>query len=341
MNRSQKSFLASFLMLLISSLAYSQVNDSLSVKQTVPDSLRKKAVAYLAGKFADTRPINIEYTQQMPSTYEVEPQTGATMPNGKIKNFSMVKTNLNYNFLRKQTWMLGASFEYRLFNMGTEFTDQSTGTLMSVNNNFHYHSSSLNFTYFSKLFGKTVVYGATASVDGGSKGFERVRGLVYGTMILKSNDRTTMTAGAILNVGPNNQIPALPIFTYEHKFGKNMSIDVLLPRQLLLRKYFPTKSRLSIGAEMDQVDFFLYNVNSLNPKITYEWQQAAANTGLIYEHLLGDYFIATFRAGARVPFGGRFYEKNEVKDPIFKIKSGASLYFNVGISFNPFISKKR
>lgn len=337
MNTNKKTFLAILLMLLITSFAYSQDNDSISEKQRLPESLRQKAVAFVAGELARTRPINIEFTSQLPSTYEVEPQTDALLPNGKIKSLNVLKTNLNYNFIRKQTWMLGASVEYKYFNMKTELNDPSNTSLKLINSNFHYHSSSLNFTYFSRLFGKTVVYGASASLDGGNKGFERVRGSVYGTMVLKANESTKIMAGAIVNIGPNSQLPALPMFTYEHKFGKDMTIDILLPKQVLLRKYFPGKSRLSIGAEMDQTDFFLYNVHSLNPNITYEWQQANANTGLIYEHLLGKYFIATFRAGAKIPFNGRFYEKNEVKDPIFKISSQASLYFNIGISFNPFL----
>ncbi|MGF7025007.1 hypothetical protein [Sphingobacterium sp. HSC-15S19] len=323
-------------------LALPSFSQTQPLKKQLPDSLRQKAVAFMANKFADARPLNIEFTVQLPTDYTVNSQKGNSLPDGKITNFNQLKTNLNYNFIRKRKWMLGASVEYRYYSITNETsTEQQPTVTNSLKSNFSYHSSSINFTYFSRLFGKTMIYGVNGIVDGSEKGFERTRGLVFGSMILKADQRTKIIVGAMANVGPNAQIPVLPMFTYERKFGKDMVMDILLPRQILLRKYFPHRSRLSIGAEMDQTNFFLYDIKSFDSSKIYEWQQASSNTGLIYEHILGKYFIATFRTGAKIPLSGRLYEKNKVRDPLFKISAAPSFYFNIGISFNPFMPLKR
>ncbi|MBO9728503.1 MAG: hypothetical protein J7623_07700 [Chitinophaga sp.] len=329
-------------MSVITTVAYSQTRqDSITGKEKFPDSIRQKAVAFAANKFAIARPLNIEFTTVRPYTYTLNPQEKSFLPGGKVTSFSQLKVSSNINFLRRQRWMLGATVDYRFYSIGTEITDPSANTGKSYYNNYHYYTTAINFTYFAKLFGKTAIYGASLMGDGSGDGFERVKGFMYGTVVLKADARTRLTAGAMLNVGPNNQLPALPVFTYERKFRNDFVLDILLPKQLLLRKYFSNKSRLSVGGEMDQTHFFLKNVTLLNPAVKYEFQQVNVNAGLTYERLLANKFVLTFRTGARVPFNGRFYEKNDVKNPVFKVSSGTNLYFNVGVSFNPFIKKKK
>ena len=335
MNRRKELYLTLILSFLISGTSFSQIRQD-STKQQPPtlDSMHLKTLSYLASRFAIARPLNIEFSSALPYHYTLERQKNVQLPSGKITAFSQVKASTSYNFIRKQRWMLGGTLDLRYYNIGSQQSgsDASTEQRASAGDNYFYHSTSLNFTYFSRLFNKTTIFGSSFIAEGSQKGFERMRGLIYGTMILKSNDRTKMTAGAVLNIGPNSQIPALPIFTYEHKFHNDMSLDILLPKQIWLRKYFSKKARISVGAEMDQLDFFIYNVNTLNPSLRYEFQQPFANSGLMYERLLGESFILTLRSGVRVPFNGRFYEKNQVKDPIFKVSSDAGMYFNAGIS---------
>lgn len=339
-HQNQKRYVVSIFLLLANSVAFSQVNSGSSPhKSALPDSISQKALAYAMSKFAIARPFNVEFTMASPIEYTLKPQGNEVLPNGKLTSFNQIKASTNYNFLKKKRWMLGATLDFRYYNIGADLDDPIAPK--SVNNSYLFHTSALNFTYFSKLFGKTVIYGSSLMVDGSEERFERVRGLVYGTMVLKANSRTKMTAGAVVNIGPNYQFPALPVFTYEQKFQNNFVLDIILPKQILLRKYYPRRSRVSIGVEMDQSDFFFYNINTLNSSLIYEFQQTNANAGITYEHLLGGNFILTFRTGARIPFGGRFYEKSDVKNPLFKLSSDPSLYFNMGLSWNPFIPKNK
>ncbi|WP_205945164.1 hypothetical protein [Pedobacter psychrodurus] len=116
---------------------------------------------------------------------------------------------------------------------------------------FNYLFSSLNFTYFSSLFKKRMIYSSSFLVDGSEKHFERIKGIFTGTMVLKANQRTKMTAGVLVNIDQSAQSPIIPTFSYEHKFNNGLIADIVLPRSIYLRKYMFGNGRASLGTELD------------------------------------------------------------------------------------------
>lgn len=302
------------------------------------DSIARKVQAYAAGKFAIARPLNIEFTNT--GSYKFRSLRGdAPSTGGEVKRFSQLKVSANINFIRKEKWLLGATLGYRYTSVRSDILKGIPNTVETIRNEYHYQFSSLNFTYFSKLFNKRTVYSASILVDGSEKHFERVKGVITGTIVLKANQRTRMMAGIMVNLDPSAQSPFIPIFTYDHKFGNGMLLDITLPRGIFVRKHLFTNGRLSLGTEMDRTSFYLYDFDGTSRK--FEYRQLDINSGLTYEHLIANYFVLAARTGVRITPSGRVFRKEgSFSSPELQTSPDPAFYLNVGISFNPFARKR-
>ncbi len=325
----KKSTPLSFVMLLICSPCFGQKKDSIPEKIT----------AYVADKFPSTRVLNIEHYQLASHKFNSSLLNGP-QTNGKITNMYQTKINLNPSFIKKRRWSLSGSFSYRHVGATTEYTNPTDQLQTIVKDTYHYHTSSVNFAYFAKLLDKMVVYSGSVVVDGSEKNFERVKGLVTATMILKANLKTKMTLGLVGIVDPSAQIPIIPTFSYEHKLKKDWIIDIVLPQRLLLKKEVFGNGRISLGSELDGTGFYLYQFN--RSAGTYEFRQIEINTGAIYEHYFGGSFIGTVKTGYKSITSGRVFEKSKSFDNyLFEAKPDGAMYLNLGVSFNPFAKNKK
>ena len=291
------------------------------------DSIPQKVVAFVTDKFPQTRDLNIEFTQLTP--YKFSPELyDADLPENKIKNYQQVKANANVYFIKNRKWILSTSLNYRF----THLESENEMPLFNNEQNFHYHSEALSLTRFSKLFNKIAIYSATASVDGSEQHFERIRGMLTASLVLKATADTKMTVGLAVIIDPSSQVPAMPIFTYEHRFNNGWVADVILPKKMVMRKDVFKNGRLSLGTEMDGTNFYLYPDGK-----RYEFRQLEINSGAMYEHKLGNNLIGTLKAGLRATPSSRIFAKEDsFNDYIFDMNAKPSFYFNVGISYNPF-----
>ena len=291
------------------------------------DSIPQKVVAFVTDKFPQTRDLNIEFTQLTP--YKFSPELyDADLPENKIKNYQQVKAYANVYFIKNRKWMLSTSLNYRF----THLESENEMPLFNNEQNFHYHSEALSVTRFSKLFNKIAIYSATASVDGSEQHFERIRGMLTASLVLKATADTKMTVGLAMIIDPSSQVPAMPIFTYEHRFNNGWVADIILPKKVVMRKDVFKNGRLSLGTEMDGTNFYLYPDGK-----RYEFRQLEINSGAMYEHKLGNNLIGTLKAGLRATPSSRIFAKEDsFKDYIFDMNAKPSFYFNVGISYNPF-----
>ena len=318
--------------MLIASVGFSQTRDSIAKR--APDSIPKRAVAYAADKFAIARPLNIEFIHTAPYNYTAK-TSGKSLPQSKVTSFSQVKVSANVNFIKRKTWLLGATLGYRYTSAGADVIIPATGGIKTTEDGFHYHFTSLNFAYFSTLFNKRTIYTSSILVDGSDKHFERVKGVLTGTMVLKANQRTKMMVGILINIDPSAQSPFIPTFTYEHKFNNGLIADIILPRSIYLRKNIFTNGRLSLGTEMDRTSFYLYNLDGTSQK--YEYRQLDINSGLTYEQVIANYFMVTAKTGIKLTPSGRIFEKEKsFGSPVFQTSPDPAFYFNIGLSFNPF-----
>ncbi|RLJ32994.1 hypothetical protein CLU97_2466 [Chryseobacterium sp. 7] len=296
------------------------------------DSIPLKVRAFFADKIPQARNFNLEYTLVTPSSFSSQLQ-GKDLPDNKMKSFQQVKADANIYFIKNRSWLLSTALSYRYTSIGNE---KPLIPETESPQNFHYHSEAINLSYFSKLFKKTAIYSASISTDGSEQHFERIRGLVTASLILKATPKTKMSLGLAGIIDPSAQIPVLPVFTYENRFSNGWVLDILLPKKVLVRKNISSNGRLSFGTEMDNTSFYTYHNNN-----TYEFRQVALNSGAIYEHNLGGNFIGTFKTGLRANINSRAFNKKEsFNDYIWKGTYQPSFYFNAGISYNPFERQK-
>ncbi|MCT2564019.1 DUF6268 family outer membrane beta-barrel protein [Chryseobacterium herbae] len=292
------------------------------------DSIPLKVRAYFADKFPQNRDLNIEFTQTAPFQFSSK-LDGKDLPDNKVKSFQQLNAGANIYLVKKKTWLLSTSLNYRYIAFNTE---EPIIPETDKKNDFHYHSEAINFSYFSKLFNKVAIYTASASVDGSNQHFERIRGMVTASVVLKATPKTKMLIGIAGFIDPSAQVPILPIFTYENRFNNGWMLDILLPKKILVRKDIFANGRISLGTEMDNTSFYMYKNNR-----TFEFRQLEINSGAIYEHNLGSNFIGTLKTGIRAVPRARVFDKEEsFRDYIFEASYKPSFYFNVGISYNPF-----
>jgi hypothetical protein len=292
-------------------------------KDTIPQST--KVIGVVADKFAVARPLNIEFSSASPYNFSSKP----SIPENKVNNYTQAKISANVNFIKRKTWLFGASAGYRYTHIERDY-----------NEDYNYLFSSLNFTYFSTLFKKRTVYSSSLIVDGSDRHFERVKGMLTGVMVLKANRTVKMTVGLVVSIDPSAQTPVIPIFTYEQKFKNGLIADITLPKSVYLRKYvFDRRARISLGTELDRTSFYVYHIDSTSQR--YEYRQLDINSGVVYEHAIGA-FVITGKTGIRWTPSGRLFKKEDsYKDFVLEAKPDPTFYVNIGVSFNPFTMLKK
>ncbi len=299
----------------------------------------KQITAYTANKFDFAKPLSVSFTQLTPYDYSAKTKSG-DLPDGKVNNISQLKASINTHFIQQKKWQLGVGLGYEMTSIWSDLPTANHQVKQDFEDQFHYHYSSVNFTYFSKLFKKNVVYTASAIVDGSDKHFERIKGLGTATMILKADQKTKIMVGLVAVIDPSSDVPVIPTFAYERKFENGWSADIFLPQRLMIKKEVSDKGRFSLGTEFGRTAFYIYDSNDSAKK--YEFRQIELNNGLTYEHLLGKYFVLSAKSGLRYTPTARIFEKDEsFNDYLYEMKPKSGFYFNVGLAFNPFFKNNR
>jgi hypothetical protein len=311
--------------------------------QQKADSLQKRAALEIKEKFPQARLLNIEYGQSLSRDFNSDLLEQA-YNEGKIKSQNAIKVAANVPLYRTRKWSLTASANYQYNQFEFENVQNSTTKIFEQNGkeDFHNLSGALSSTYFSSLFKIPVIYNASVIVDGNDKNAERVKGFLGATLIIKRTERTTMTVGAIAFIDPTSQIPFFPTFSVNHKFKNSpWEVDFILPQRLLLRRFVGENGRFSIGSTFGSTGFYV-NVDSPNFADVYQYSQLELKSGVMYEHRINDFLVGTVQGGFQNFISNRLTEKGEYnKDFIYKNKQNGTGYFNVGLSIDPFVKRKK
>ncbi|MGS2763032.1 DUF6268 family outer membrane beta-barrel protein [Sinomicrobium sp. M5D2P9] len=318
-----------FIALLSSSAIYAQESN---------DSVKKKVAKEITDKFPGTRFLDIQYEQFTPTDYTSELEN-RDLEEGTIKSQKRVKVALNFPIVKKKKYVISGSVRYKYdsfeFSDVENKLDPENSLFHDGQENFHYFSTALNFTYFSKLFGKTFIYNGSITADGSDKGYERINAVLIGSLVLKRTEQTTITAGLLVQTKRTSIFPVLPVFSYEHKFQSSpWTLDVVLPKYVYFRRTLFGRDRLSLGLNFDGEDVFAYP-NQPRFQDDYAYRRNEIKTGFIYEYKLSNKIFTTFQGGVSTIFSGQLREINSV-DQIITTTQDINGYFNIGISFNPF-----
>lgn len=160
--------------------------------QIETDSVRTKTVKAITTRFPSTRFLDFQYEQFSPGDYDADLYE-KLFEKGTLKSQKRFKAALNAPIIRKEKWTLSGSLRYKFESLEFEnyenFVSTSTPIYHTDNENFHFYSTGLNFTYYSKLFGKTFVYNASFIAEGSNGGFERINGVLIGSFLLKKQNK--------------------------------------------------------------------------------------------------------------------------------------------------------
>lgn len=306
--------------------------------QSESDSIKKKTVKAITTRFPSTRFLDFQYEQYSTSDYDSD-LYGKPYEKGTLVSQKRFKAAMNFPIVKKEKWILSGSLRYKLESFDFENTTYAPaeGSVLyhADHENFNFFSTGINFTYYSKLFGKTFLYNASVIAEGGNGGFERINGVLIGSFILKKTEQTTMTAGMLLQSNTTAISPVLPTFTYEHHFlNSQWSLDFVFPKYLYMRRPLLDNGRLSIGAAFDNESFYVYPHQS-GFKDVYQFNRNEIKSGFIYEYRFNKQIITTLRAGVSNTLKGNFRESGATKE-LMTVNQDMNGYFNIGISYNPF-----
>jgi len=306
------------------------------------DSLLAKSEERIKEKFPGTRLLNFEYGQSLDRQFESE-LFGERFQEGEVRFQQNFQATANLPLYASQRLYLMGSFNYRytafeLDNMvvdGVEDDNQNGGI------KFHYFSTTLRSMLYGSLFNRPVIYNASLLIDGNENGFERMKGMLGLSFVIKQTKRVTMTLGAVVFVDPTSQIPFFPAFSYNYHFrNPAWELDFVLPQRLLLRRYIGENDCLSVGSTFGSTGFYV-NMGHPDFATVYEYGQLEIRSGITYEHRFNDYLIGTFKGGVQHFIGNRLTEKGEpTGDFIYKNEQRPTGYFQIGISIDPFTTAK-
>jgi hypothetical protein len=326
---------------IISILIFLFISIAASSQET---QFKKQTDSIIRSEFPITRVLNVAYGQSFARNFDSK-LYDEDFQTGKINNQKTLKINANIPLIKTRKWTLTASGEYSFNEF--EFKDLeniSNTTIFEQNGivDFHNFSTALSSTYFSMLFKKPAIYNASFIVDGNDQGFERIKGFIGASLILKRNANTTITAGVIAFIDPTSQIPFFPTFTYNHKFENSIwEFDFIMPQRIIFRRPVHTNGRFSIGTEFGGNGFYV-NVDAPNFPKVFEYSQLELNSGITYEHKLAFNTFLTLKGGVTNYISNRLTEKGkDTKDYIYKNTQDMTGYFNVGVSYNPFVKRKK
>jgi hypothetical protein len=311
--------------------------------QQITDSLQQQTAISIKEKFPRARRLNFEYGQGLNRDFSSKLFDEA-FQEGEIKTQRSFVASANIPVYKTQKWSLTASANYQFNEFEFDNLSNTSNTNIFEQNgivDFHNFSTALSSTYFSSLFTKPVIYNVSIIADGNNEGFERIKGLVGLSFIMKRTERTTITLGAIVFIDPTTQIPFFPTFTYNHRFKNSQwELDFILPQRLLFRRPIGENGRFSVGSSFGSTGFYV-NVDSPGFADVFEYSQLEIKSGIIYEHSFNHFLVGTFQGGLQNFISNRLTEKGKAtQDFIYKNEQNATGYFQVGISIDPFVKKK-
>jgi hypothetical protein len=245
---------------------------------------------------------------------------------------------MNAPILKKDRWVLSTSLRYRHRDISFTNVEVPSGGLPVIgqqsSQQFHYFLAAVNYTRYDKLFGKTLVSNLSIFGDASDEKFGVANATYISSLVLKKDKFTTMTAGLVLQTNPNSVFPVLPAFTYNHQFKDSpWQIDIILPKQVYLRRSLLTHGRLSLGTVFDGEPFyFSTNIAGSGNKL-YNFNRNEIKSGIMYEYKVAENFIIYFRTGWNYFLNGTIRERGEIKE-ISKTTFDSNFYLNIGVSYN-------
>lgn len=299
--------------------------------------MRLKAGRVIVERFPYTRTINLEYEYMTPHGLNVQTNDKKLVQKGTLNNQNKIKLNLNVPFYRYKKWVFSGSFRYRYNSFDLKDVEIFQPQFATFTNNpldATTYNVGINSTYFSRIFGKPLVYNISIVADLSQNGFERLTGVGVASVLIRKDEKVAFTAGLIAQVDPMLRYPVLPAIGLEYKLTDSWLLSLAIPQYAYIRKTFSKNNRLSFGSNITSDAYYLrYG----DPRHSYRYSKPEIRTGFVYEHYVLEKLILTGRAGMLNALKGTLNRRSDSYNRyIFSTNQDAGFYFNVGLSYNLF-----
>ncbi|XRE42737.1 hypothetical protein ACIVBQ_000941 [Tenacibaculum discolor] len=307
-----------FILLFVAGVTYTQDIDSLSTSKT-------------SRGFPQLRKFNISYSYRAPNRYDANFK-GQPKETGKVARNEFLAYG-TFKLFDKKKYTLSLTQSYAHLDLDPDQFSNLTFFDEDIYK-FDNYSTSLNFTYKSRLFGKPFIGNAT--ITGSTRNFshiDKLSGYISGMLIFQRNQNTRYTLGLIARADPSSKIPVFPLVTYWHRFKNPLyELSVIIPKELKLRRSETFGGWLGIGSDFNAQSYFIPNIP--NRDGTYENRFNDIQFGLSYDHIFMKHFMFSVNTGYNKVIQNNIievYKPNNEK--LADISYKGNWYARVGVSY--------
>ncbi len=182
------------------------------------------------------------------------------------------------------------------------------GYELNMPSRHHRYGLHLMAMYRTQAWSKPLVLMAMPFVNFSQYGYERAGAIVYGTLMLKHNERTQLGIAAVLLLGTSSSWPLFAAVTYNHRFNNQWSININGAQNSV--SYRPHEGVTLKGVMDVKSSRYFFRPTAENLPSKAVWRQTNLKTGLQCDYDMTKHLTLTAFAGANLPMSGKICQAN-------------------------------
>lgn len=284
--------------------------------------------------FPAIRTLSIAYETNLPHGYSLK-TNGNEVEKGKLKVANTLRFSTMLPIIQKKKFSLFVNGKANMFFMDNDVYDSALPSLFDKSS-YNFYQLGLSANYRLKIFNRPAMLNATILGDAGNDCFGQMQCVISATRTLRQNPNTHLSLG-LCAITLFNRIPAFVVLNYWHRFSENLNIDISLPYHALLRYRPFNKHRFSLGMSLLCDGAYLKNTAKYGLPDKAYYSKVMIDPEFIYEFIISRHFVLTAKTGTNMYFMNGIYKSNRKGidgDPLIKMDSKKSAFFNVSISYN-------
>lgn len=291
-------------------------------------------------KFPRTRFIDINYQKSLPTDYKMK-LYGEPYEKGELDGEN-VSVSLNIPVFNSKRFNLEASGRYDYDKYKFDEVENKSTLYPNIYHHdkeeFHLFVTGINAIYLMPVSKTMLILNMNLSGEGSHRGYEKFRGSLLASLIIRKTKKTQMSVGFIGILDNKMLVPVLPTFSVNSKISDKWTLDFVLPRYMYFRRSVLDNSRITLGLDFSGKKMY-FEPDQLNDLYIYRNNEIRAS--FLYEHHLTEKLIFTIGGGVSQPFKGKLIpEDKSYKDDILTNKQDVNFYFQTSFSYNLFSKLK-
>lgn len=304
------------------------------IAQVKNDSIASNVLEQGYLNFPAIRTLSISYETNLSHEYSLKKDDNE-IEKGKLKGLNTLRLSTTLPIIQKKKLSIFVNGKANMFFIDNDVYDSELTSLFD-NSSYNFYQLGLSANYRLKMFNRQAMLNATILGDAGNDCFGQIQGIISATVTIRQNPNTHLSLG-LSALTLFNRIPAFVTLNYWHKFSDNFNVDISLPYHAFFRYRPLSKHRFSLGMSLLCDGFYIKNPDKyvLQDKVYYN--KVMIDSEFVYEFIISKHFLLTAKTGTNIYFMNGIYKSNRKGidgDPLIKMDSKKSAFFNVGLSYN-------